>query len=190
LEFNYRELGHSPALAHGASVHLVPVQVLPNPSPKKTFEITGLLALGQELPQSISIGIGFLGPDTDIDSYQVRDYVPTEQMDNSSAGGAENFLRFIREDLMPFISSEYRVDPKDRCFLGYSLAGLFGSYTLFHHPDTFLRYIISSAWMDPDDLQVSGFETEYAATHSDVPARVFLGAGSMGPEFVATHIQK
>src|SRR5687768_897704 len=99
-------------------------------------ELTRLLAFGQELPSLICIGIGFSGPERDIESYQVRDYVPKAEADDPRSGDAENFLRFIREDLIPFIGSEYRDDPKDRCFSGYSLAGLFGLYALFHHPDT------------------------------------------------------
>ena len=153
-------------------------------------EITRLLAFGEQLLQLIYIGIGFSGSDKDMESYQVRDYVLKGQADNPELGGAENFLRFIREDLIPFIASEYRVDPDDRCFLGYSLAGLFGLYALLHHPDTFLRYIISSPWMDPVDLQIFSFETEYATSHSDLPAQVFIGTGSLEPEFVVNNILK
>lgn len=153
-------------------------------------ELTRLLAFGQELPQLICMGIGFSGPDRDIESYQVRDYVPRAEVDDPGSGDAENFLRFIREDLIPFLSSEYRVEPKDSCFSGYSLAGFFGLYPLFHHPDTFQRYIISSPWMDPEDIQVFSLETEYATTHSDLPAQVFIGAGSREPSFVVTNIQK
>lgn len=153
-------------------------------------DIIRLLQHGQELPQLILVGIGFSGSDNDIESYQVRDYVPDVQADESKPGGAGAFLHFMREDLIPFIQSQYRADADDRCFAGYSLAGLFGLYALFHQPDTFLRYIISSPWMNPDDLQVFSFETEYATTHSDLSAQVFIGAGSMEPEFVVDNLSK
>jgi predicted alpha/beta superfamily hydrolase len=155
-----------------------------------TTEIIRLLEQGREMEPHILVGIGFLGSDRDIESYQVRDYVPTATANDTGSGGAENFLRFIREDLLPFINAEYRIEPENNGFLGHSLGGLFGFYTLFHQPDTFLRYIISSPWLDPDDLQVFSFETEYAATHSDLPAQVFLGAGSQEAGFVVSHIQK
>jgi len=162
--------------------------------PNLTFgmssEIARLLAFGEELPQLILIGIGFSGPDKDIESYQMKNYVPTGHLDQPGSGGAEDFLRFIREDLLPFVGSEYRVDPEDRCFLGYSLAGLFGLYTLLHHPDTFQRYIIGSPWMNPNDLEVFSFETEYATAHADLPAQVFIGAGSLEPEFVVNNLLK
>lgn len=153
-------------------------------------EITRLLAFGQELPQLICIGIGFSGPGKDIESYQARDYVPKAQIDDPALGGAENFLRFIGEDLIPFIGSEYRTDPKDNCFMGSSLAGLFGLYALFRQPDTFQRYIIGSPWTDKDTQQVLKFETEYALNHSDLPATVFIGAGSLEPKFVVDNIMK
>jgi hypothetical protein len=59
-----------------------------------------------------------------------------------------------------------------------------------HHPDTFQRYIIGCPWTDPDDVQVFTFETEYAATHSDLPAQVFIGAGALEPEFVVNKLLK
>jgi predicted alpha/beta superfamily hydrolase len=153
-------------------------------------EITRLLAFGEELPQLIHIGIGFSGPDKDIESYQMKNYVPTGHLDEPGSGGAEAFLRFIREDLIPFVGSEYRADPTDRCFEGSSLGGIFGLYALLRHPDTFHRYIIGSPWMDSDDPQMIKFETEYATTHSDLPATVFIGAGSLEPDFVVNNILK
>jgi len=152
--------------------------------------ITRLLAFGQELPELIHIGIGFSGPDKDTESYQMKNYVPTGHLGEPGSGGAENFLRFIREDLIPFVASEYRVDPKDRCFEGSSLGGIFGLYALLRHPDTFQRYIIGSPWMEGDDPQALRFETEYATEHSDLPAQVFIGAGALEPEFVVNNILK
>lgn len=151
-------------------------------------DVIRLLVHGQEFPKLILIGIGFSGTEKDMESYQARDYVPTGQPDNLEAGGAENFLRFIREDLFLFIGSQYRVDPDDRGFLGYSLAGLFGLYALLHQPDTFSRYIIGSPWTDKDDPQILRFETEFATSHSDLSAQVFISAGSLEPEFVVNNI--
>ena len=65
-------------------------------------------------------------------------------------GGAANFLRFIREELQPFIDKEYPTIPSDRGYFGDSLGGLFGLYALFNEPETFNRYIIGSPsiWWD------------------------------------------
>jgi predicted alpha/beta superfamily hydrolase len=84
--------------------------------------------------------------------------------------------------------SEYRADPADRCFMGSSLGGIFGLYSLFRHSDTFQRYIIGSPWIEGDNSQALEFETEYATNHSDLPAQVFIGAGSLEPEFVVNNL--
>ena len=65
---------------------------------------------------------------------------PWNQLD----GGAGSFLRFIRQELMPFIQSSYPVRPEEKAIAGSSFGGLFALYTLFHHPDTFNCYIIGS----------------------------------------------
>jgi hypothetical protein len=44
--------------------------------------------------------------------------------------------------------------------------------------------------MEGADPQALKLETEYATNHSDLPATVFIGAGSLEPEFVVTNIQK
>jgi len=155
-----------------------------------TSEITRLLAFGEELPQLIHIGIGFSGTDKDTESYQMKNYVPKGNLDEPGSGGAEDFLRFIREDLIHFMVSEYRADPADRCFMGSSLGGIFGLYSLFRHSDTFQRYIIGSPWMEGDNPHALKFETEYATNHSDLPAQVFIGAGSLEPEFVVNNLLK
>lgn len=153
-------------------------------------EIARLLAFGEELPQLIQVGIGFSGSDKDIESYQMKKYLPTGHLDEPGSGGAEDFLRFICEDLIPFIGSEYRADPVDRCFMGSSLGGIFGLYSLFRRPDTFQRYIIGSPWMEGDDPQTLRFEIEYATDHSDLPAQVFIGVGSLEPDFVVNNLLK
>jgi uncharacterized protein len=57
---------------------------------------------------------------------------------------ASQFLRFIREELLPFINSTYATLPEDPSYFGYSAGGLFGLHTLFTQPATFRRYVIGS----------------------------------------------
>ena len=44
--------------------------------------------------------------------------------------------------------------------------------------------------MEGDDPQVLKFGTEFATNHSDLPATVFIGAGSLEAEFVINNILK
>jgi uncharacterized protein len=57
---------------------------------------------------------------------------------------ARQFLLFICEELMPFITPRYLTRPGENSYYGYSAGGAFGLYTLFTKPDTFKRYILGS----------------------------------------------
>ncbi len=58
--------------------------------------------------------------------------------------GAEDFQRFIAEELVPFIDRKYPTAPGDRTYFGHSAGGGFGLFTLFTKTELFKNYIISS----------------------------------------------
>jgi predicted alpha/beta superfamily hydrolase len=60
------------------------------------------------------------------------------------SGGADDFHRFIGDELIPLIDSRFPTVPGDRTYYGHSLGGGFGLYTLFVRAELFSRYIISS----------------------------------------------
>jgi predicted alpha/beta superfamily hydrolase len=63
--------------------------------------------------------------------------------------------------------------------MGISYGGLFGLYVLFHHPDTFNRYVIGSPAIHHDNRVTLAYESKYAASHDDLPARVFMSVGAL-----------
>jgi len=150
--------------------------------------ISEALSGGLEIPRLIIVGIGY---DTD-DGRQwarlrERDLLPTDASATDPPrrqpltktgirrGQAGPFLRFIREELEPFINRNYRADPQDSTYMGNSYGGLF---VLFHHPDTFGRYVIGSPAIHHDNRIALAYESEYAARHDDLPTRVYLAVGS------------
>ena len=148
-----------------------------------TTQIASMLQLGNEVPRVILVGIGYR---TDSLSkwlaLRSKHLTPTAIPDPTgnkwSTGGASLFLRFIREELMPFIRANYPAS-QSSAYLGYSYGGLFGLYVLFHHPETFERYIIGSPSIWFDSTVTLRYEEQYASTHSDLPARVFMSAGQL-----------
>jgi predicted alpha/beta superfamily hydrolase len=144
-----------------------------------------------EIPRLIIVGIGY---DTDQPKeflrYRERDLLPTDASATDATrrqpftrtgirrGQAGLFLSFVREELQPFINTNYRTKPDDSTFAGVSYGGLFGLYALFHHPDTFDRYVIGSPAIHHDNRVVLTYESDYAADHDDLPARVFLSVGA------------
>lgn len=92
--------------------------------------------------------------------------------------GAEAFLRFINEEVKPFINSNYNVDNNDETLSGHSLGGLFSLYTLFSKPDSFDRYLISSPSIMWADRDIFNLEEQYAADHQDMDKYLYISVGS------------
>ena len=82
-------------------------------------------------------------------------------------GGADDFRRFITEEVQPLIDSRYRTSP-ERAVLGESLAGLFIVDTFLRAPESFDAYIAisPSLWWREAELA----RTASARLESDFPA--------------------
>ncbi len=157
---------------------------------------TGLIhfmQIGGELRRFITVGIGYpvdhvLGAD----ALRARDLTPTfgerpeynlpiegvaPVLTEKKSGAAPEFLRFIREQLMPFINSHYNTIPQETTYSGHSLGGLFGLYVLFNQPDTFKNYMIGSPsiWWD-NNLPLKWAEN-YIKSEIPLNAKVYLAVG-------------
>lgn len=63
--------------------------------------------------------------------------------------------------------------------MGHSFGGLFALYAQLKAPETFNRYVISSPsiWWDPE--AIFKCEEQFASEHIDLPAKVFISAGTL-----------
>jgi predicted alpha/beta superfamily hydrolase len=101
------------------------------------------------MPAAIVVAI----PNTD----RTRDLTPPfTTIDTSqfpTAGGADDFLRFLKDELIPFIDGEYRTAPY-RVLVGHSFGGLFAVHALLREPDSFQAHIAisPSLWWDEESL--------------------------------------
>jgi len=102
------------------------------------------------IPDMIVVAI----PNTD----RTRDLTPTHtDLDNTgqpqeylkTSGGNNNFLHFIKDELIPHIDSAYRTMPY-RVFVGHSFGGITVINALYIMPETFNAYIAidPSLWWD------------------------------------------
>jgi hypothetical protein len=87
------------------------------------------------------VGIGY-PIDRAYPKERTRDYVPAEYQ--GEGGGAEDFYRFIIQDVKPFIESHYSVDTTRQTLCGHSHGGLFALYVAFEHPSAFQHYVAAS----------------------------------------------
>lgn len=146
------------------------------------YEVFGLqdqtyqqLIFMNEIPEMIIVGISYkidgefysngLREYLDI---RARDFTPThlsyeETVEKHGknlanyvrySGGGKDFLTFLEQELIPFIESEYRTDPRKRGLFGYSLGGTFVTYALFSKPGLFSKYFIGSPFLNWDDKAV------------------------------------
>lgn len=148
-----------------------------------------MFVLFQEVPEMIVVGVGYpvqFFPETFAprwhDLTAARNHV-LDEVESANfglalqSGGAAEFLRFLREEVIPFVDANYRTT-SDRALWGHSLGGLFGLYALFESPGLFQRYGISSPSLHFGEESVFAQEAAYAEAHRTLPARVFVSLGS------------
>ncbi|WP_323756030.1 alpha/beta hydrolase-fold protein [Roseivirga sp.] len=91
-------------------------------------------------------------------------------------GQASNHLSFIRNEVFSYVEQNYRTDPNDRSYFGYSLGGVFGAYILVTQPETFNKYILGSPSVD----LLTKYKIEF--TTKKLNANVFISRGTLEEE--------
>jgi predicted alpha/beta superfamily hydrolase len=129
------------------------------------------------IPGLVIVGITWGGDNPDYDKLRARDLTPTDPRHTGQYGNAENFLAFITKELFPFIESKYRVKKDDRALAGSSFGGLFTLYALFHAPDAFKRYILTSPAIGWDNEIAYTYNNQLAEKRKDLPVRLFMAIG-------------
>ena len=78
-----------------------------------------------------------------------KDYNGKENESLASSGGGETFLRFLEQELIPRIESEYRTQPY-RLLVGHSFGGLFAINAFVRQASIFRAFIAidPSLWWD------------------------------------------
>lgn len=119
--------------------------------------IVDFLYQANQLPPMMIIGIGNYEYD------RVRDLSPTHSLLNmdgttdsinfKTSGGGEIFLKFIKDELMPYVEKNYNTSP-NKIFFGHSFGGLMSSYCFLNHPEMFNSYIAVSPalWWDNESI--------------------------------------
>ena len=103
----------------------------------------GYLESGEEMPDSVIVGISYGARDFAGGNFRGTDYTaPSDERDYY--GGAKKFHAFLKKELIPFIESEYPADPARRVIFGQSLGGQFVLYSAQTEPGLFWGHIASN----------------------------------------------
>ena len=147
-----------------------------------TKGITDLLMMGKEIKGIIVVGISYGKGVYAWSMKRTRDLTPghdTIFAKGQNTGGADNFLKFIQNELFPAINKNYRTYPDSSAICGESLGGLLNSYILWKQPELFNGYIIISPSLIWDNKSVLKLESEYFVNHKELNKVVYIAYGSL-----------
>lgn len=121
---------------------------------------------------ALVVGIGY-------GNNRAVDYTPSDAKEGN--GGADKFMAFIKNELIPKMEKEYCADTsrKSRAILGHSFGGLFATYAFAKYNSVFGNYIMLSPSLWYDDEILLRIEQESRPANQNNPQVVFLGLGEL-----------
>jgi hypothetical protein len=113
---------------------------------------------------------------------RTRDLTPTKATGANAAqfptaGGSDNFLKFIATELIPEIEKRYRTEPY-RVLAGHSLGGLFVVHTLITRPELFNSYVAVSPSLQWSDEATLKRAQEFFKARQELRATLFTSLGN------------
>jgi predicted alpha/beta superfamily hydrolase len=159
-------------------------------------------------PEIFMVGIGYKIRDlADWGAWRTRDLTPTNipssdkywsdvfskmtgRQVEAKTGGAAKFLECIEKEVFPFMESNYRISAAERGLGGYSYGGLFSLYVLFKRPELFSHYFAGSPSIRYDKGILYTWEEEFASTHNDLNASLFMTAGGAEDSVMIANVLK
>jgi predicted alpha/beta superfamily hydrolase len=139
-------------------------------------ELEKFLSDKYRIPQLIIVGI--------VNTDRVRDFTPihslifNNKVDSSlvNTGGGASFLAFLKDEVIPYIESNYRTEPY-RILEGHSLGGLFSIYCKEAAPELFQSQIIISPAIYGGNLEVLGRFATSIQQHPELPGYMSISIG-------------
>jgi hypothetical protein len=95
------------------------------------------------------------------------------------AGGADNFLKFVKNELFPVINQNYKTNQDSIAIMGLSLGGMLGTYILFTQPELFKGYIIIAPSLGWNNNSILKMEDDYSGNHRVLNGSVYMAYGSL-----------
>ena len=106
--------------------------------------ITEKLGGTGEIPPMIIVGVA--------NTNRYRDFLPFQSRSIPESGGADNFLRFVEEELIPQVDDTYRTK-NFRILAGPQAAAVFSLYTLINKPNLFQAFVTENPFMNPENAE-------------------------------------
>ncbi|HZN09729.1 MAG TPA: alpha/beta hydrolase-fold protein [Pyrinomonadaceae bacterium] len=98
------------------------------------------------------------------------------ELQNPTAGGADNFLKFFETELMPAIEKDYRVQPY-RILAGHSLGGLFAIHAMISKPGLFNSYIAVSPSLQWENREALKRAEDFLKNQKEMKVTLYASIG-------------
>jgi hypothetical protein len=150
------------------------IQLDPTYAGLEEYDITvGLVsqrAAADEWPEAIVVGVDYDDP-----SLRERDYVLIDPPDPEFGGdGADRFYRVLRDEILPHLEAEYRVDTNQRILVGHSKGAVFAWYASFRHappaPPLFQSVVAADGGLEE---VLFTYERWHAERSTELPIRLY-----------------
>ncbi|MBL7959663.1 alpha/beta hydrolase [bacterium] len=145
--------------------------------PDHFHHVTGIVRfLAQQglMPDMVVVGIH----NTD----RTRDLTPKPDSSDKqlpTAGGSDQFLQFLTDELKPFVQKKYRTDPFE-ILIGHSFGGLFAVHTMLNTPDVFDAYIAVSPSLWWNKWEEVKHAESFLRSHRDFKKMLYVTLGNEG----------
>jgi predicted alpha/beta superfamily hydrolase len=123
------------------------------------------------------VGVGYGASYAKPANKRGRDYTPVNHADEPASGRADDFLKFLTQELWPELGRRYPLDAAAKGLAGHSLGALLVLHALFQ-PQPFFTHFLASApsiwWADRAILRQAA---ELRSRQDRLPGRLFLSVG-------------
>ena len=142
-----------------------------------TTGIASFLAENDRIPKMLLVGIVSGGR-----ARRTHDLTPPSaaEIDNRFSpgnGGADAFLSFMADEVIPFVDKTYRTRPY-RMLVGHSFGGLFGIYALITKPNLFGAYIAADPSLYWNNEAVVAQAESFFSNTKSLQADLYMAASS------------
>jgi predicted alpha/beta superfamily hydrolase len=111
------------------------------------------LFLNGKMPKAIIVGV--------FNMDRNHDFLPDSSQSAKTGGGADNFLKFFKQELIPHINKNFKTEGFN-VLVGHSFGGVFAMHVLLNDPDLFDAYIaIDPSFWYKNQMQVKSAQEEF-----------------------------
>jgi predicted alpha/beta superfamily hydrolase len=153
-----------------------------------TGTAAALARIGQ-VPEMIVVGITNTDRTRDLTPAWVGEEEPGDNWNENliaGSGGADNFLRFLRDELIPYVEKTYRTAPF-RLLVGHSFGGLFAVHALTSEPDLFDAVLAISPSLHWDGGAPVAKAAALFAERPDLEGRFYVTMADEGGEMMVKY---